>query len=249
MVSWDGLHGFVPASQLVDFPNLHIAHERQRALIDLHDRILKLKIIEVNPRMNRLILSERAAFVKGEQRRHFWRQVRIGDVITGQVTNLAKFGAFVDLGGVEGLIHISELSWSRVSHPSDVLQPGENVTVVVLEVEPDEKRVALSRKRLKADPWATVEERFHPGDLVTGVVTKVTGFGAFVLLDDELEGLIHISELAEGSFFHPRNVVRRGDEVTALVLDVNGRKNACRLVCGNYLIIKRQGFLSRIFPL
>ncbi|MCA9965644.1 MAG: S1 RNA-binding domain-containing protein, partial [Anaerolineales bacterium] len=143
------------------------------------------------------------------------------DQIEGEVTNLTNFGVFVDLGGVEGLIHISELSWSRVLHPSDILEPGNTVSVVVLNVDRRNQRVALSLKRTKKDPWRTAEQRYYAGQLVEGVVSNIVNYGAFVLLEEELEGLIHISELAEGSFLHPRNVVQSGMKVTARVLTVD----------------------------
>ncbi|HSO28192.1 MAG TPA: S1 RNA-binding domain-containing protein, partial [Anaerolineales bacterium] len=130
---------------------------------------------------------------------------------------------FVDLGGVEGLIHISELSWSRVPHPSKIVKPDQKVEVLVLGVDQENERVALSLKQLYPDPWKTVESRYQVGQLVEGVINNIVNYGAFVLLEPELEGLIHISELAEGSFLHPRNVVDIGDKVTARVLQVDGR--------------------------
>lgn len=229
LVTWHDLQGFVPASQLVDFPLLHVAHERLRALAIRRDKTLDLKIIEVNPHKNRLVLSERAALVKAEEKADLLQQVRKNDILSGHVTNLTDFGAFVDLGGVEGLIHISELSWSRVVHPSDIVQPGQAVQVLVLNVDREKERVGLSCKRLKHDPWSTVEERYKPGTLVGGQISKVVSFGAFVLLEEELEGLIHISELAEGSFLHPRNVVKQGEYVQARVLQVNGQKKRLAL--------------------
>jgi len=229
LVSWHDLQGFVPASQLVDFPLLHVARERLRVLAGLQGNILELKIIEVNPQKNRLILSERAAHVKADQKVTLLQRVRTGDIVPGRVTNLTDFGAFVDLGGVEGLIHISELSWSRVTHPSHIVQPGQEVQVLILNVDQIRERVGLSYKRLKDNPWCTVEERYKPGDLVSGVISNVVSFGAFVLLEEELEGLIHITELAEGSFLHPRNVVRQGDQVTAQVLQVDGKKKRLAL--------------------
>jgi small subunit ribosomal protein S1 len=223
IVHWNGLQGFVPASQLVDFPHFHLELERTRALKRWLNKVLKLKIIEVNPAKNRLILSERAALVKADERESLLHQIQRGDKVKGVVTNLTDFGVFVDLGGVEGLIHISELSWSRVTHPSHVLQPDQEVAVVVLSVDRENARVALSIKRLKPDPWQSVEKRYRPGQLVTGVVSNIVNYGAFVVLEEELEGLIHISELAEGTFFHPRNVVQKGDKVTARVLAVDGQ--------------------------
>jgi small subunit ribosomal protein S1 len=222
LVYWNGLQGFIPASQLVNFPQFHFEAERTRALKKWLHKTLKLKIVELNAKTNRLIFSERAAGIKAEDREQLFEEICPGDQLDGVVTNLTGFGAFVDLGGAEGLIHISELSWSRVVHPSDIVQPGQQVSVMVMNVNREQDRIALSMKRLKPDPWRGVEKRYRPGQMVTGVVNNVVKFGAFVQLEDELEGLIHISELAEGSFLHPRNVVQKGQEVTARVLSVDG---------------------------
>lgn len=229
LIHWHGLQGFIPASQLVDFPQFHIESERLRALKQWVDQSLTLKIIELNPKSNRLILSERSALVEADERDDLLDRIDPGAHVRGEVTNLTRFGAFVDLGGVEGLIHISELSWSRVAHPSDVVQPGDQVKVEVLTVDEQKGRIALSLKRLKEDPWLTVNERFQPGQLVEGVVSKVVSFGAFVQIEDELEGLVHVSELAEGSFLHPRNVVEIGQPVVARVMQVNGLKKRLAL--------------------
>lgn len=223
LVNWYGLQGFVPASQLINFPQFHKEIERLNALKKWRSQKLKLKIIEVDRAQNRLIFSERAALVKADDRERLLNQIGPGENIRGEVTNLTSFGAFVDLGGVEGLIHISELSWSRVSHPSDIVKPGQRVDVTVLNVDPDNGRVALSLKRLKKDPWKTVDQEYKPGQIIKGNISKIVSFGAFVQIDDELEGLIHISELAEGTFLHPRNVVTRGQEVKAKILHVDGK--------------------------
>ena len=222
LVYWNGLQGFIPASQLINFPQFHFEAERTQALKDWMQKILSLKIVELNAKTNRLIFSERAAGVKAEDREQLFEEICPGDQLDGVVTNLTKFGAFVDLGGAEGLIHISELSWSRVVHPSDIIQPGQPVSVMVMNVDRDQDRIALSLKRLKPDPWRSVEKRYKPGQLVTGIVNNIVNFGAFVQLEDELEGLIHISELAEGSFLHPRNVVQTGQEVTTRIITVDG---------------------------
>ena len=222
LVYWNGLQGFVPASQLIDFPQFHFEAERTHALKSWLHKTLKLKIVELNPKTNRLIFSERASLVNADQRDYLFEQVCPGDQLDGCVTNLTKFGAFVDLGGAEGLIHISELSWSRVIHPSDVVQPGQHLSVLVMNVDRRNDRIALSLKRLKPDPWRNVEKRYKPGQVVQGIVGNIVNFGVFVQLEDELEGLIHISELAEGSFLHPRDVVYKGQEVTAHVLHVDG---------------------------
>ena len=131
----------------------------------------------------------------------------------------------MDLGGIEGLIHISEISWDRVSHPSDVLEPGQDVTVYVVGVKPEERRIALSLKRLHPDPWAQIEDRYHVGDIVEGTITNVVGFGAFVRVEDGLEGLVHVSELADASVSHPRHVVREGERVRVRVLNIDKDKH------------------------
>lgn len=221
LVAWNGIQGFVPASQLVDFPQFHVPRERYQTLAEWQDRLLRLKIIEVNKLNSRLIFSERATLVAADQRQGLLNDVRPHDIRTGSVTNLTDFGAFIDLGGVEGLIHISEISWSRVAHPSMVLKPGQKVRVLVLSIDQKMGRVALSMKQLRPDPWLTAEARYKPGQRVEGVIGNITTYGAFVILEEELEGLVHISELAEGIFMHPRDVVRTGERVVARVLSVD----------------------------
>jgi small subunit ribosomal protein S1 len=141
------------------------------------------------------------------------------------VTNLCSFGAFVDLGGLEGLVHVSELSWGRVEHPSKVLQPGQSVEVYVLNVDRERRRVGLSVKRLQPDPWQSVEEHYQVGQVVEGYITHVVDFGAFARVEKGLEGLIHVSELTEGNCSHPRDVVQEGDVVAARILNIDsGRR-------------------------
>jgi len=185
---------------------------------------LTLQLIEVDPGQNRLVFSERLAEGPQEAAAALLRSLRPGDVREGRITNLTSFGAFVDLGGVEGLVHISEISWQRVGHPSDALEWGQNVQVLVIDVEPGHRRIRLSIKRLQPDPWLDVEERYQVGDEVEGIITNVVSFGAFARLEEGLEGLIHVSELAEGEVLHPRNIVREGDEVRLQVLNVDGRQ-------------------------
>ena len=223
LVKWGELRGFVPASQLVDFPSdYELDAARNRLLNHYVGKKLSLRIIELDRFKNRLILSERAAQTNAGAREHLLHTIQAGDVLEGVVTNLCTFGAFVDLGGVEGLIHISELSWGRVRHPSDIVERGDKVRVYVLDVAPDQGRVVLSLKRLQNDPWQGVENRYQIGQEVTGLVTNVVDFGAFVSLEEGLEGLVHISELAEGHFLHPYNVVKEGETVTARILHIDG---------------------------
>ncbi len=221
LVEWESLHGFVPASQLSDFPTNANGLTRRNALTAWVGQKLKLRVIELNAEQNRLILSERAARVQPGERADILRRLKPGDTTSGTITNLCEFGAFVDLGGLEGLIHISELSWGRVGHPSDLLQRGQEIQVYVLEIDRGAGRIALSLKRLRPDPWATVSERYHIGEMVEGVITNVVDFGAFACIEEGLEGLIHVSEMAEGHFLHPRNVVNEGQHVTARVLSID----------------------------
>ncbi len=221
LVEWNGLQGFVPASHLKGTRHHLEPHDRVSELAGRIGDSVTVCLIEVDPQQNQLVFSERAATQHSRSPGEILRTLRPGDVQQGTVTNLTTFGAFVDLGGVEGLVHISELSWERVRHPSDVLNPGQEVEVRVLGVNPEEKRIALSLKQLRPDPWILAESRYRTGQLLEGTVTNVVSFGAFVRVEEGLEGLIHISELAEGDFLHPRNVVREGDVIPVRVLNVD----------------------------
>jgi small subunit ribosomal protein S1 len=230
------LRGFVPGSQLsasriADQSSAGPARDdRWAALIG---QTLQLKLIEVDQKRNRLILSERAALRdwRKNQRERLLHELSEGDVCQGRVINLADFGAFVDLGGIDGLVHLSELSWKRVEHPSEVLKVGQEVEVYVLRVDRERQRVALSLKRLQPDPWSSVEERYQEGQLVEGVITRLTKWGAFATIvgDEAIEGLIHISELDEGPVVHPRDVIRPGQVVTLRVIGVDQRRHRMAL--------------------
>ncbi|MGD8464397.1 MAG: S1 RNA-binding domain-containing protein [Anaerolineae bacterium] len=225
LVSWNGLQGFVPASHLQTMPRNLDLHGR---MIELSNRIgdsVTVRLIEVDPTQKRLVFSERSAQSGSRPPLAILSALCPGDVCHGTVTNLTTFGAFVDLGGIEGLIHISELSWDRVQHPRDVLQPNQEVDVYVLGINPEEKRIALSLKRLRPDPWEDLELRFQVGELIQGTVTNVVNFGAFVRVEEGLEGLVHITELAEGTFMHPRNVVHEGDQVRVRILNIDSAEH------------------------
>lgn len=227
LIHWNNLTGFIPSSHLVDLSLSDDDEAKLAALAAYVDKEVTVKIIRLEPESRQFILSERAAQSDDANTEHLLKTLQVGEIITGTVTNVTNFGVFIDIGGMEGLIHISELSWSRVRHPSHILQVGVVTSVKVLRVEPENERVALSLKQMKPDPWQTVEANYHPDQMVTGAITHITNYGAFVLLEDQLEGLIHLSELAEGSFMHPRNVVSMGETVTARVMTVDG--NAKRL--------------------
>jgi small subunit ribosomal protein S1 len=224
LVGWNGLRGFVPASHLADFPASEDEAERLNDLQHLMGSRLHLKIIELDAGQNRFILSGRATSLDESHRQAVLDRLSPGDICQGYVTNLCSFGAFVDLGGLEGLVHVSELAWGRVDHPGDMLEPGQPVEVYVINVDRERGRVGLSLKRLQPDPWQFVEERYQVGQVVDGVVTHVVDFGAFARVEEGLEGLIHASELADGDFLHPRNVVSEGDVVKALIINIDSER-------------------------
>lgn len=224
IVGWNGLRGFVPASHLMSLSSSVDETERLEELQHLVGSRLCLKIIELDPEQSRFVLSERATSSDEDHRQALLERLFPGDVCQGRVTNLCSFGAFVDLGGLEGLVHVSELSWGRVGHPQDVLASGQPVEVYVINVDRGRGRVGLSLKRLQPDPWQFVEERYQIGQVVDGVVTHVVDFGAFARVEEGLEGLIHVSELAEGEVSHPRNVISVGDVVRALIINIDSER-------------------------
>jgi small subunit ribosomal protein S1 len=228
LADFGSLQGFMPASHLLA-PVPGAAPEQRAAALATHiGQTLTVRVAEIDRSRCRLILSERLTRENGHADAVL-ADLQPGQVCAGQVTSLCPFGAFVDLGGFEGLIHISELSWGRVGSPGEVVQPGDHVELMVLEVNPEAKKIALSLKRLRNDPWQGVAARYHIGQVVDAVITNVVNFGAFARLEEGLEGLIHVSELAEGSFMHPRNVIREGDRVRARVLQVDSVKRRVAL--------------------
>jgi small subunit ribosomal protein S1 len=185
-----------------------------------------VKVIELNRRRKRLILSERAAerLVREAKKAELLESLRGGEVRKGIVSSLADFGAFVDLGGADGLVHVSELSWNRSAKPRDVVDVGQEVEVYVLNVDRQRKRIALSLKRLEPEPWTTVESRFYVGQLVEGVVTRLANFGAFAVVNGELEGLIHISELSNERINHPQDVVSEGEKHVMRIIRIDPKR-------------------------
>jgi small subunit ribosomal protein S1 len=222
------VQGFLPASHLLTAPVALSIENRMTAFAGRVGESLTVKVVEIDRDRCRLILSERLVRQNGEGEA-ILDTLRPGQICEGTVTNLCPFGIFVDLGGFEGLVHISELSWGRVESSAEVAQPGERVVVMVLQVNPGEHKVSLSLKRLHPDPWQGVDGRYQVGQTLEAVITNVVVFGAFARLEPGLEGLIHISELAEGSFMHPRNVVNEGDHVRVRVLSVDGSRRRIAL--------------------
>jgi len=221
LVRWQELQGFVPASQLKELPLFDDPEEREQKLSRWTGEELKLKVIELDRERNRLVFSERATLWGPKDGDHVLQELGAGDVRRGQVSNICDFGVFVDLGGVDGLIHLSELSWGRVAHPRDVLSIGDLVDVYVISVDKVQRRIALSLKRLKPDPWSVVEERYKVGEVVEATISNVVAFGAFAQLEEGLEGLIHISELCDAKVAHPSDVVKPGDKVSVRILRID----------------------------
>jgi small subunit ribosomal protein S1 len=219
------LRGFMPISQLDPARNFDRDRSTSGQLQKLVGQKMVAKVIEVDRGRNRLILSERAAVreKRAAQREALLDGLDEGQVLPGRVVNLTDFGAFVDIGGLEGLVHISEMSWKRISNPGDVVQIGDEVEVYVLDVDRERERVALSLKRLQTDPWTIVDEIYEEGQLVEATITKLAQFGAFARIEDdyELEGLVHISELSDDHVEHPREVVRPGQPVTLRIIRVD----------------------------
>lgn len=222
LVNLDGVRGFVPASQVSGISR-GPETQKQSDMAKMVGTMLPLKVIEINRNRNRLILSERQAIqeVREGRKDELLSSLKESDIRTGIVTSVCDFGAFVDIGGADGLVHLSELSWSRVKHPGEVIKPGDKVQVYVLSVDNERKRIALSIKRTQNEPWATVSERYHLGQVVDGTVTQLASFGAFARIEDGVEGLIHVSEMGDGHVQHPREVVQEGDVVQVQIIRID----------------------------
>jgi small subunit ribosomal protein S1 len=221
LVRWNRLEGFIPSSHLVS-----VGFTSRESWSDKVGEKLKVKVIEVDQDRRRLIFSEREA--QKEQRAKLkaklLAELKEGDVVQGTVTGLRDFGAFVNLGGADGLIHVSELAWHRVDHPRDVLEVGQVVDVYILTLDRTTNRIALSRKRLLSDPWDNASTNYHEGQLVDGTVTNVVDFGAFVALDDGLEGLLHLSEMGDGSLKEPHSYLKKGDRLVLRISHLEPEK-------------------------
>ena len=210
-----GLRGFLPSSQ--------VARQFSGNLMELVGTKIPVKILEVNRKRNRLIVSQRAAQDedRARQREELFEKLKVGDMITGKVSGLTSYGAFVNLGGADGLIHISELSWDRINNVSDMLSVGDEVRVKVIKLDPELSRISLSLRQLSDDPWDTIEDRFPPGKVVDGEVTKTKKYGAFLQIADGVEGLLHISELSWDHVERTEDVLKIGEEVKVMVLSAD----------------------------
>jgi small subunit ribosomal protein S1 len=218
------LRGFVPASQISLLRRANLSGDTpEQRWGEMVGEAITTRVIEVDRERRRLILSERAALQETREtlKDRLLEELSEGDIRTGRVTSIADFGAFVNIDGADGLVHLSELSWDRIQHPNEVLKVGQEVQVQVISIDRDRKRIGLSIRRLEQDPWVKKVEHLREGQLIEGKITHLTKFGAFARLDEELEGLIHISELSERRIDHPKEVVNEGDEVTLRIIRID----------------------------
>jgi len=223
IVNFGQLQGFVPRSHLVNLGGRTSSGAPQDRLAQMVGQKIALRVVEVSRRQRRLILSERAAWREWRkvQKDRLLAEIQEGEIRKGQVTTISDFGVFVDLGGADGLIHISELSWDRNTQAKDLLEVGQEVEVYVMNVDRERKRIGLSLKRLKPDPWTLVEQKYQVNEIVTGTVTNITKFGAFARLEEGIEGLIHVSELADYNVNKPDEVVQEGQTYHLRILNID----------------------------
>ena len=221
LVEGEGLYGFVPFSHLVEMAGRNDTPDREKFLNAYIGRTLSLKVIECVPEDGRIVLSERAALAEPGKRSELFHSLHAGERIQGTVTNITDFGVFVDLGGVEGLIHISELSWGRVTHPNQIVQMGQLIDVQVLDLSSERCRVALSLKRLLSNPWEKVATDFSVGQVLPATITSVLSYGAFARLDLGVEGLIHASEMLLEEGQNVKDVLSVGQPVQVRILHVD----------------------------
>jgi small subunit ribosomal protein S1 len=225
-VEFNHLRGFVPASHVIDMPrNLNEDQRRDEFEEHIGDE-MRLKVIEVDPKRRRLVMSQMLAEreYRSAQREELFKTLAVGSVVEGVVRSMRPFGAFVDIGGVDGLLHVSEIGYGNINHPRDALSVGEAVQVQVIRIDTDNQRVALSRRRLLANPWDGIEQRYVVGSAVPATITRLADFGAFAELEAGVEGLIHISELADIAVAEPLKTVHAGDKVTVKVLRVDPKR-------------------------
>ncbi|MFL7791609.1 MAG: 30S ribosomal protein S1, partial [Anaerolineae bacterium] len=226
IVKFGKIRGFIPCSQIVGLPRRLREEQRRQRLAAMIGERVGLRVIEVDRQRRRLIFSQRRALRAWQelQRERVMDDLREGETRHGEVTSITDFGAFVDLGGADGLIHVSELSWRRVEHPREVLKVGDEVDVYVLSVDQERRRIALSLKKLQPDPWTLVDDHYNVGQLVEGRVTRVVDFGAFVALDLGIEGLLHANEMIGTPELSPSDIVQPGDKLPVKVIGIDSRR-------------------------
>lgn len=220
LVEGEDLQGFVPVSHLTDLPEVETDEEREDQLCEYIGQSIQLKVIECDPERERVVFSQRAGLTEAGSRNQLLSNLCEGARVWGTVTNITDFGVFVDLGGLEGLVHVSEISWGRVRHPSDSVELGQRLQVHVISVDEERSRVALSLKRLGPNPWDSAADRYHPGQITEAVITSILPFGAFARLEEGLDGLIHVSELGHPGV-KPFDILFEGQRVRIRILQVD----------------------------
>jgi small subunit ribosomal protein S1 len=227
LVQYRQLRGFVPNSHVSSLRYIRNTEERDRLKQELEGETLPLKIIEVDRERRRLVMS--ALEAEKERRKERLNELTEGEIVRGVVENLTDFGAFVNLGGVSGLIHVSKLDWRRVNHPSEVLQAGDEVEVLIEQVDTERERISLNRQAVLPNPWETASDTYNVGDELEGVVTNVVDFGAFVRVPAGVEGLVHVSEMPTFVTDKPSEIVQRGETVKVRVLSIDPRRERLAL--------------------
>jgi small subunit ribosomal protein S1 len=221
LVENEAVSGFIPFSHLIELAGREHETDRDLSLESYTGKMLNVKVIECVPEDGRVVFSERAALAEPGKRTELFHNLQTGSQIKGVVTNITDFGVFIDLGGVEGLIHISELSWGRVSHPSQIVKLGEEINVQVLDISPERCRVALSLKRLTSNPWERAATDFPVGTIHNAVITSVMSYGAFARIEAGVEGLVHGSEMTLGPNQTPRDILVEGQELQVRILHLD----------------------------
>ncbi len=226
IVPFGRLRGFVPISHLTEMSPGMGDRRRQQRLAQLRGQTLPLKVIEVNRRRRRLVLSQREAQKEWDAKRRaeLLETLEEGQTVTGRVSGMRDFGAFVNLGGADGLIHISQLAWHRVEHPREVLNIGDEIEVYVMRIDQETQRVSLSRKRTLPNPWQTVTERYHENQLVEGKITRLVDYGAFVEIEPGIEGLLHVSQLSRGTVENVSDVVQEGETHLLRIVNIDKKR-------------------------
>ena len=227
IVQFLNLRGFLPFSQVPELREANNPHYAEAVKKELVGSSKEMKVIEVAPDRNRLIFS--ALEAQTERRKKRLEELQKGQVLQGKVASLVDFGAFVNLDGVDGLVHISQLTWKKVKHPSEVLKVGDEIQVKVLEINMDQQRVSLSHKAVLPSPWETIGEVYKPGDYVEVVITRIVDFGSFARLPDGIEGLIHASQIGYSAVQNPKDAVKTGDRVLVKILEIHSERRRMAL--------------------
>lgn len=226
LVHGENIKGFIPNSHLKEVSQIQSAAERFQCLKQYMGREMQVKVIECDQKLRKLIFSERAAENAPGRRLDVFDDISIGSVVEGEVTNITKFGVFLDLGGIEGLIHVSEISWGKVNHPAEVVSIGEKVKASVISIDKDKMRIALSIKQLLPNPWIDFNDHYMVGDVITVTIKRIVGYGLFADVEDGIEGLVHISDIQSKDNNISIDDLKVGEKIviTIKAIDVDKRR-------------------------